>query len=1016
MRSTWNLAVYSCYDFLNSNITAQKYVTFLQKQQINKATFLGVNSLFGLLPFYYLAKQHDIEPIIGLTVSKVVYDKQVFTVTFFPHNFQGYQNLVQISSLVMTDSHLIFDLNVHLTLLKNLSLVIAVSNSNEQTDLLIFWKYLNKYSDHVYLGLTNSTTDWSFWHQQKYLNKLLPFFPVRHLNSEEDRIYQILQAIKNQSKCLFTKTKFQHFITFEDLEIRCSKIPSLLDNVHHFLSPINLILPEQFAMNLKKFVTPPKFPNNFAYLSFLCQQKLRQLHLVDAVPYQQRLNLELKVIANKQFIDYFLLVADYVNFAIKADILVGPGRGSAPGSLVAYLLGITKVDPIKYKLLFERFLNPARDETPPDIDIDFEDQKRNQILDYLFKKYGYKNVAQITTFQKIAFKLAIRDVGRALNIPSFEIDKIAKAIPLKWNNNFQEALKNKLSLRIYQKKYPDLFSFSEQVIGLPRHVSIHAAGLVISEHPIIETVPVWIDHNQKTVLQIEMHDLKRFGLIKMDLLGLRNLSIIATVLAKIGHFHQNKNHFFDQINLNDQLTFRTLQKGDTVGIFQLESTGMTQLLIDIKPSSIDDIALTISLYRPGAIVNKNLFLQRKRNYQLIEYFAPIFIPILQSTYGIPIFQEQIVQMITLFCRLSIGEGEIIRKAIAKKQDHLVQSIQQNFFQKAQQQNHPTPLIEKVWQVVFQFASYGFNRSHGVSYSFLVYWMSYLKTHHFAIFLLVLLNDVINDVDKTLVYLSLLRRQNIAVVPPTVKHPKLVYQIEGDQLFCPLNLIKQLSINSAKKIIIEHADNGPFANFFDFVARMTKMGLSRNELIILIDAGFFDQFGYNRATLTFNLNQHLLSAKYILIKENDRFVLDWNLLKTPPPMLLQNQDNRQLLRNEIAIYGFALTYQLIDTFINQQKTIIAEQKLSLSDLFTIQQKAFGKYSVVVLIEKLESAQTRSGKSISFCQVSDRTARLVKLIASGKVTLSKLTPGQIVCLQISISNRRVLKSYFLEYILI
>lgn len=448
---------------------------------------LGVNSLFGLFQFYREAKKVGIEAVVGLTVPNTVYAGFNYEVTFYPHNWSGYQNLVQISSLVMESSASEFVLNQHLSLLNNLSIVISIDDKENEQTLLQFFDYLEKQTDNVFLGVKNLKHDLKYYKNKQLLPKLLAFLPVHYLESDEVSVYQVLLAIKQQIAYSTVAVTPCHFQPLSSLETQLGDHTFLLANVKTFLAKINLVFPERFSLNLKKFAFPQQFRNSFEYLQFCCQEKLKRLKLDQQPAYQTRLNFELEIVLTKKFTDYFLIVADYVSFAISKNILVGPGRGSASGSLIAYLLGITKVDPLAYDLIFERFLNPARNQIP-DIDLDFEDQRRNEVLEYIFAKYPPNHVAQIATFQKIAFKLAIRDIGKALNIPNFEIDKITKSIPLKFNHHFQEALQNKLSLRTYQKKYPQLFTLSEKIIGLPRHLSIHAAGIVITQQPITDTV------------------------------------------------------------------------------------------------------------------------------------------------------------------------------------------------------------------------------------------------------------------------------------------------------------------------------------------------------------------------------------------------------------------------------------------------------------------------------------------------------------------------------------------------
>ena len=1008
MKKTWHLGVYSAYDFLNSNILTEDYVSFLLKKGIKKAVFLNVNSLFELLKFYQLAKKKGIEPVIGLTLNKLVYLQTEYEVTFLPKNFSAYQRMVKISSLVMSSDSAQFFLEKHPYLVKDFVIIITFFGKDNPKGVFHLLDYLTTKvgNEDVFLGLIN--LEFNLGTNTSFLKRMVAFPQVRFLDSKDLAIYQVLQAIKSQDKCFFNQDSKNYFWSFSFLEDKLDKNSPLLTNIFQILDKIQLDIPNQFDLNLKKISFPKTFTDDLAYLKFLCQKKLKVLKLFEVNEYQKRLNYELNIIKEKKLVSYFLIVADYVRFAVSKDILIGPGRGSASGSLISYLLGITKVDPIVYQLIFERFLNPERNKVP-DIDIDVEDQKRKEVLDYLFYKYGTDFVSQVATFQKIAIKMAIRDVGRVLDIPLSEINKISKEIPSKPIQDFLKLIESKLSLQFYQKKYPDLFYFSQKIVGLPRQCSIHAAGLVITNRPILETVGVWKDGMKRNVLQAEMHDLSSLGLVKMDLLGLKNLTVVANVLEAIG-CKENKNKFLSEINLEDEKTFAKLNSGNTTGIFQLESQGITQLLQQVQPKNIDDIAITISLYRPGPINNKELFLQQKSNSDKINYLVPLLKPVLVSTYGVPIYQEQIIRIITLFSDLSFAEAETLREALGKKNNYLLQSLQATFFHKAKQKNYSLSLIKEVWSLIFQFANYSFNRSHAISYSFLVYWMSYLKTNYFVQFMVALLNDVVGDQKKTVAYFFLLRESRKHICYPRLQPPTNLYQIDDKNLnlYCPLILIKGIGLNRVKSLVEEYEKNGQFIDVFDCVTRMVKIGFSKQVIQKIILSGAFNQFGYNSATLDFNLEKLLLTAKLVLVKKDNSLVPDWSLLEKKPELIFKKEQISWIFRNEIKVYGFPISSHFLEKF-----SCDKNQPIKLKE---VQKKHFGKFNVVVLIEKIESVQSRkSSRNITFLRVSDQTNFLEKLIfLEQKDSFSNFVVGDVFCLEIAVSEKSGKKSYFLEQI--
>ena len=631
--------------------------------------------MFGIREFYQKALSYKIKPIIGLTLSNFRKEEYQESITLFPKNFHGYQKILSISSQIMLKNNYLFTQKQDYSAFQNLIVVIHINNMQDIKRNLSFFFSLKKKRVLVFFGISDKFKDLQLLQDHDLSDWMVAFNTVRYLFPEEIKIYQVLKAIKQQKKISEWDKNHLHFLSYDELKKNFLH-DYLIQNTNKIFDNIELVIPEKKNWNLKKFPLPAGFLNASDYLKFICEKRTKELK-INKINYQKRLLYELKIIQQKELVNYFLLVYDYVDFALKKNILVGPGRGSSAGSLVAYLLKITKVDPIKYDLIFERFLNPKRTKLP-DIDLDFEDQKRNQILKYLINKYGTDYVAQIATFQKIGFKMAIRDVGRVLNIPLVEINQINKQIPLECNNDFNLALKSNLFLQSFQKRYSQLFEFAQKLIGLPRQAGIHAAGIVIANEKLIESVALWKDDQQNHILQAEMTNLENLKLIKMDLLGLRNLTIIGSVLDEIGK-GADKNKFLDQIDLEDQITFQNLRTGNTYGIFQLESSGMTQLLKKIQPRNIDEIALIISLYRPGPMKNVDELIKRKTFQQKKTFLTNDFNNILNPTYGIPVYQEQIIKMVQIFSNLSLADAEILRQAMSKKKIELINSIKDVFF-------------------------------------------------------------------------------------------------------------------------------------------------------------------------------------------------------------------------------------------------------------------------------------------------------------------------------------------------
>ena len=515
---------------------------------------------------------------------------------------------------------------------------------------------------------------------------------------------------------------------------------------------------------------------------------------------KKRLKYELSIIHKMKFSDYFLIVWDFMKFAREAGILTGPGRGSAAGSLVAYTLYITDVDPIEHQLLFERFLNPERI-SMPDIDIDFPDHRRDEVIQYVVKKYGQLHVAQIMTFGTLAAKASLRDVGRVFGLNTKELDQLSRWFHHKaWYHtcrSFQESAALKSFIN-ESSEHRRLFETAMKLEGLPRHISTHAAGVVISEQPLVEVIPIQNGHDQIYLTQYSMEYLEELGLLKIDFLGLRNLSLIESILKSIFR-KTGKKLDIKSIPMDDPSTYQLISSGQTTGVFQLESEGMRNVLKRLQPNRFEDIVAVNALYRPGPMENIPHFIDRKHGREKVIYPHPNLKPILENTYGVIVYQEQIMQIAATMAGFTLGEADLLRRAVSKKQKEVLDRERAHFISGAEQKGYERGTANQIYDLIVRFANYGFNRSHAVAYSFIAYQLAYLKAHYPVHFMASILTSASGNEGKVAQYIRELNIMNVAILPPSINRSGYTFLAEVDAIRFSLSAIKGVGIAALKEI-------------------------------------------------------------------------------------------------------------------------------------------------------------------------------------------------------------------------
>ena len=918
------LRIVSDYSLLKSLISLPKLINILKEKKI-KACGICDDNLYGVMEFYDLCLKNEIQPIVGLNVPFLT-----INLAMYAKNYQGYQNLLKIHTKMQTKE------DVSSLDKKLFNDLIIIMDSSFITSYDTIKPFFNE--EDFYLGYVNETEK-----KNAYLktNNVLyaPF--IRCYKNEDASSLDLLKAIEeNITLDEVEKSNYQ----YQSLE---SFFKENEDN-SFILDKFNLVIPKD-----KRYI--PHYDENikdsYAYLTALAKKGIaKRLNNNVSEEYIKRLTYELEVINKMGFVDYFLIVYDYVKYAKTNDILVGMGRGSAAGSLVSYAIGITDVDPIKYHLLFERFLNPER-VTMPDIDIDFEDTKRNQVVEYVKNRYGIDKVANIITFGTLKCKLALRCVCKALKVSNEVMESFLSLIDAKvdlktnlLNPKIKKIVMNDDLLREVVRK-------TFLIEGLKKHISTHAAGVVISSVSLDEVIPVYLN-NEELITGISMNYLEELGLIKMDFLSIKNLTIIENVLNLIKE-NTGKTINLNQIDYNDPKIIELFRRGDTIGIFQFESEGIKNFLRKLKPENFLDIVSAIALYRPGPMNNIDTFIKRKNREELVTYLHPSLEPILKETYGIIVYQEQIMQILVKVGKYSYAEADIIRRAMSKKKKSIMEEEKTKFLKRATLNGYPLNIAKEIYDLILKFADYGFNKSHSVSYALIGVQMAYLKCYYPLYFIANLLNMSLSSAPKTKEYMSMAKKYDINLLPPSINKSLDTYKIEGNALRIPFTLIRNLGIEATKNIILER-EKGLYTDYLDFVSRTYGKSVNKKTIEALIMADALSEFKLNHQTLKANLDKALDYASLVSDLASE-FVLK------PEITILPDDTLEEKRKEEYLSFGFYISNHPASAY--QDKTI-----MKIEDM----KNHFNEYvKCVVLIENIKKIKTKDNLDMAFITASDES---------------------------------------------
>ena len=909
---------------LSSLINIDELIKYALKNNISSLSITD-NNMYGVIEFYNKCIINNIKPIIGLELT--IENKKII---LYCIDNNGYKNLIKLSTI---NSEKTIDYDN----LKKYSASLICIVLYKDMDI---YEPLEKIYEKIYIGYKNEFEYEKIQNTNKvYINQIC------YLNEFDDIYLKYLTAIKNSQLIENVENVLinNNLILEKDL----LKLNFDLTNNYEITKMCNIKIEHEDNL-IPKFKCPDSL-DSYTYLRKLCIDGLKKIfgNTVNKI-YVDRLKKELEIINKMGFCNYFLIVWDYVKYAKENSILVGPGRGSAASSLVAYVLNITTIDPIKYNLLFERFLNPERI-TMPDIDIDFEYRYRDAMVKYVISKYGIKNVAPIITFGTLGAKQAIRDVARTMSIELKMVDNLCKMIDsnltLLENYNKNSKIKNYISIN---EELKNLYKVATKIEGLKRHTSIHAAGVVMCDKPLDEVIPLDKSHNDFYVTGYSMEYLESLGLLKMDFLALKNLTLIKDTIDEL-------NINFDDIPINDKKAINIFTKANTIGIFQFESEGMINFIKKLKPDNVEDIIASLALFRPGPMNNIDSYIKRKKGIEKIDYIHDDLYDILKDTYGIIIYQEQIMLIASRMASYTLGEADVLRRAMSKKKESILINEKEKFITRSIANGYDEKIATKVYELILKFASYGFNRAHSVSYAMISIKMAYLKANYSLVFMKNLLNMVIGNSIKTNEYIYECKKLNVELTKPDINISEDKYIQKNGKLFFPLNLIKNIGVG-AVELILKERHKKQFDDIFDFINRCYGKIVNRQVIESLIYSGAFDSLNYNKRTLIYNLD--------VIINYGEIGSLLQDELK---PIIEEKEEFKQeeLMQYELDMFGFYITTHPITKYKIKYNT------LSINE---IENEINKDVELVLLVNKVKENTTKKNEKMCFINAMDEVSNI------------------------------------------
>jgi len=1009
-----HLHVHTQYSLLDGAIRIDALLKRAIDFGMDSVAITDHGTMFGVLEFFEKAGKAGVKPIIGcefyvaprrLTDKTVLDNKGLSHLVILAENPEGYRNLCKLATIAQLKGFYHkprIDKNVLREHSKGLVALSAClhgeiprlisenrldgADEAARTYLDIFGEdnFFLEVQDngiHVQEKVNNALLDMS----ERLSIPLVATNDCHYLDKEDARAHEILLCVQT-GKTIYDPDHFRfgtdqlYFKSREEMHNYFKSYPGALENTVSIAKRCNVDFDFK-SYHFPKFETPSgqtaeEFFEQKAWEGY--NQKIKRVKEknpeIDESQYKERIKSEISTINSMGFSGYFLIVADFILYAKKHNIPVGPGRGSVAGSLVAYSLGITDLDPIEHGLIFERFLNPGR-KSMPDIDVDFCINGREEIFRYVVEKYGGGSyVAQIITFGKLKTRAVIRDVGRALDIPLHEVDAIAKMVPDVLNISLDNALKQEPRLRSIAEKKPeidDLLKVCRVLEGLPRHASTHAAGLVIADKPLVEYLPLYKGKKGEVLTQFDMKCVEKIGLVKFDFLGLRNLTVIANTLSLIAKQGDTPPDLIN-ITLADPDTYRLLVSGDTVGVFQLESSGMKDLLVRLRPECFDDVIALVALYRPGPMESGMIddYVERKHGKKDVVYLLPELEPILKETYGVIVYQEQVMRIAASVADYSMSEADDLRKAMGKKKPAIMARQRLRFIKGATERGIQSQKAKKLFDLIEKFGGYGFNKSHSAAYALIAYQTAFLKAHFPVEFMASLLTSEIHSIDGVVKYIAECRHHGIQVLPPDINESDKEFTVIGSKIRFGLVAVKNVG-EGAIEVIIDDRKKGRFSSLFDFCERVDLKKANKRVIESLIKCGAFDSTGANRSQMMVSLENAIDYGQRVQKERTDPQMGLFNMggvrqdINLPKMPSMDEWDERQLLAFEKEALGFYITGHPLTRF----EDLL--DKFTNANTISLKKKNDGELvRIGGIIINIKTIKTKKGDLMAFVTLEDQ----------------------------------------------
>ncbi|OGP90921.1 MAG: DNA polymerase III subunit alpha [Deltaproteobacteria bacterium RBG_16_47_11] len=1007
-----HLHVHSQYSLLDGAIRFEEVFSLAKKYHMNAVALTDHGNMFGAVEFYQKAIQHGIKPIVGCEIYVAPgsrFEKKTgegeegsYHLTLLVKNETGYFNLLKLVSLASiegfyykprVDKELLTRYHEGLIALSGCikgELAVHAAKGETKRAIQAAEEYRKIFGpDRFYIEIQNNGVENQLLLNQRLIEigrdlsiPLTATNDCHYLHKKDAKAHEVLlciqtgKTLQEAQRMRFPSEEF-YFKSPQEMAALFRDCPDAVVNTLAIAEECNLEI--RFGEKHIPRITVPSGETAESYLDKLAREGLeRRLarHQGEKdfkeryARYKARLEEELKIIKSMGYAGYFLIVYDFIHYAKSQGIPVGPGRGSAAGSLVAYSLHITDLDPIEYDLIFERFLNPGRKSSMPDVDIDFCVEGREDVIRYVTEKYGKENVAQIITFGKMQAKAVIRDVGRVMGLPYAEVDRIAKLIPKQLDISLDQALQQEASLKeavAKDARITSLFEIAKALEGLARHASTHAAGVVIANKPLMEYLPLQRGQNGEVMTQYAMKQVEAIGLVKFDFLGLKTLTVVDQAIQMIEKTQGVKVEL-SEIPLDDPKVYALLGAGSNLGIFQLESSGMRDLLIRLKPQSFKDIVALVALYRPGPLDSGMVgeFIKRRHGQESIRYEFPALEEILKDTYGVIVYQEQVMRIASTLAHFSLEDADNLRRAMAKKDAVQMERQKEKFLEGAKKNRIPVKKAEKIFEQMETFGRYGFNKSHSAAYALLAYQTAYLKTHYAIEFMAALLTSEAQNADKIVKYISECREMKIEILPPDINESAKHFAVIENRIRFGLAAVKNVGDAAIDVILFEREGRGPFRSLFDFCQRVDLRKVNRRVMESLIKCGAFDFSKVYRSRMLTTLAE-ILDRSQILQKRRGEAQISMfaaSLKEEEPYPEIEEFPEKQLIAFEKETIGFYFSRHPLAHY---QEVI---KRMAQEDSLTLWERPNGsEVKICGLVSGLKEITTKKGDRMAFLTLED-----------------------------------------------